>query len=488
MSVLTKSTEAEGRTRTQVTRRTIGLALALVLTAVSTLAALPVEAQAIFETDEFRLNVDRTGPQSTPTAAFHRSGSFVGVWVSGHRGVVARFFNRNRTPVGDDVILVANDPTGPLPFRGQIAVHEQPVLAMTRGRNFMLVWMQEEQDVSLDVFFDSRFVLSRTLFGQVFNLDGHPVGPRFRIGEVDAGYETAPALAVDGNGDVTVVWRRIVEGDVGLFGRRFDGGGDALTPEFRVDEGLGSDDAARPRVASLDDGTSLVVWEACCDDGGEEGDQGIFGRFFGDRGIAISDSFQINTTTEGNQRVPVAVGEGGRFVVAWQGPTGEVENRRAVFRVYGRRINLDSGLSGEERILSGGQSRAHSSPALAVGIEDDVILTWMAWVGDFRIGVYGTRLSLAGEQIEPKTEAFRISQNSIGGQFRLGLTATPLGRFLVVWEGFGDDGRLRIAARLVLPASELECADSGTVMREPGTDLCSPPQAPVRRGPGSKLF
>lgn len=475
MTVLMKSTASEGHPKPRLSSCAVGLALACVLAAFWTPLAVPAEAQAIFETDEFRLNVDRTGPQSTPTAAFHRSGSFVGVWVSGHRGVVARFFNRNRAPVGDDVILVANDPTGPLPFRGQIAVHEQPVLAMTRGRNFMLVWMQEEQDVSLDVFFNSRFVLSRILFGQVFNMDGQPVGPRFRIGEVDGGFETNPDLAIDGDGEVTVVWRRNTAGDIGLFGRRFDGDGNALTPEFRIDEGAGSDDAARPRVASLDDGTSLIVWEACCDEGGDEGDQGIFGRFFGDRGIAISDSFQINTTTEGNQRVPVVVGEGGRFVVAWQGPTGEVENRRAVFRVYGRRINLDSGLSGDERILSGGNSRAHSSPALAVGIEDDVILSWMAWVGDFRIGVYGTRLSLAGEQIEPKTEAFRISQNRIGGQFRLGLTATPLGRFLVVWEGFGDDHNLRIAARLVLPASELDCAgESVTVMRGPGTDLCSP--------------
>lgn len=469
MSVQMKSTETEGRTRW-----TVGLVLGLLLT---TLPAFtwPAAAQPIFETDEFRLNVDQTGPQSTPAAAFHRSGSFVGIWESTLRGVVARFFHRNRAPVGDDVILQANDPIGPLPFRDSITVHKQPVLAMTRERNFLLVWTEEKQDVSIDIFFESRIVTARTLFGQMFNLNGQPLGNRFRIGEVDGGLENGADLAVDGNGDVTVVWRRFLDGEVGLFGRRFNGAGHPLSPEFRIDEGAGSTEAARARVASLADGTSLVVWEGCCDDGGENGELGIFGRFFGDLGIAISDSFQINTTTEGNQRVPVAVGEGGRFVVAWQGPTGEVENGRDVFRVYGRRIDLDSGLSGDERILSSGLGRAHSSPAVAVGIEDDVILTWMAWVDDFRVGVFGTRLSLEGEQIEPKTDAFRISQNPIGGQFRLGLSATPLGRFLVVWEGFGDDGKLRIAARLVLPASEVECADgSGTVMRGPGTDLCSP--------------
>lgn len=469
MSVQMMSTETEGRTRW-----TVGLVLALLLTALPVFT-WPAAAQPIFETDEFRLNADQTGPQSTPTAAFHRSGPFVGVWESTLRGVVARFFHRNRTPVANDVILEANDPIGPLPFRDSITVHKHPVLAMTEGRSFLLVWVEEEQNVSIDIFFESRIVTARTLFGQVFNLGGQPVGNRFRIGEVDAGLEAGPDLAVDDNGDVTVVWTRFQDGEEGLFGRRFSGAGNALTPEFRVDEGDGSTEASHPRVASLDDGTSLVVWEACCDGGGEHGERGIFGRFFGDLGIAISDSFQINTTTEGNQRVPVAVGEGGRFVVAWQGPTGEVENGRDVFRVYGRRLDVEGGLSGDERILSSGLGRAHSSPALAVGIEDDVILTWMAWVDDFRVGVFGTRLTLEGEQIEPTTEAFRISQNPIGGQFRLGLSATPLGRFLVVWEGFGDDGKLRIAARLVLPAAEVECADgSGTVMRGPGTDLCSP--------------
>jgi hypothetical protein len=470
MSVLTKSSGSEGR----LTRWSAGVVLALVLTALPTFT-VPALAQPIFETDEFRLNVDQTGPQSNPSAAFHRSGAFVGVWESTLRGVVARFFNRNRTPAGGDVVLVANDPIGPLPFRESITVHKQPVLAMTGNRNFLLVWAEEEQDVSIDIFFESRIVTSRTLFGQLFDLRGQPVGSRFRIGEMDGGLESGPDLAVDGSGNVTVVWLRFAEGEAGLFGRRFDADGNALTPEFRVDQGDGSTEASQPRVASLDDGTSLVVWEACCDGGGEHGERGIFGRFFGDLGIAISDSFQLNTTTEGNQRVPVVVGEDGRFVVAWQGPTGEVENGRDVFRVYGRRINLDSGLSGDERIVSSGLGRAHSSPALAVGIDDDVILTWMAWVDDFRVGVYGTRLSLAGEQIEPRTEAFRISQNPIGGQFRLGLSATPLGRFFSVWEGFGDDGKLRIAARLVLPASQLDCAaDSGTVMRSPGTDLCSP--------------
>lgn len=423
--------------------------------------ARPASAQPIFETDEFRINVDQTGPQSVPSAAYHRSGSFVAVWESELRGVVTRFFNRNRTPASGDLILEANDPIGPLPFRGPLTVNQQPVIAMGQGQSFFLFWIEVEQDVSIDIFFESRIALDRSLYGQRFNFNGQAQGPRFRVGQSDEGLESRPEVAVDGNGDVTVVWTRSIEGESGLYGRRFRGNGNPITPEFRIDPvaGSGSDSALNPTVASLEDGTLLVVWEACCDGGDEFGEIGIFGRIFGSLGVALSDTFQINTTVEGNQRVPVAVGEDGMFLVVWQGPTGEFQEDGEIFRIYGRRVTLEAdGPSGAETIVSSGPERAHSSPKMAVGTEGDVILIWMGWIENFRVGVFGNRLSFDGETLEPHTEPFRLSQNSIGGQFRLGLTATPLGRFFAVWESFGEDGKLRITARLVLPASEAVCS------------------------------
>lgn len=437
--------------------------------------AWSADAQPIFETEEFRINVDQTGPQSNPNASFHRSGRFVSVWESELRGVVARFFNRDRSPMGPDVVLQANDPIGPLPFRGNIKVQKDAVVAMTQGQTFLLFWTEEEQRVSIDIFFESRIATSRLLYGQAFNLNGNALGDRFRIGQDDTGRESRPAVALDGSGDVTVVWTRSFTGASEVFARRIAGNGEAMGDEFRVDQGAGSTDASRASAASLADGTSLVVWEACCDGGGAGGELGIFGRFFDAQGTALSDAFQINATIEGNQRVPVTVGEDGRFLVAWQGPTGEVQEDGEIFRIYGRGVTLDDGVSGEETILSSGPQRAHSSPAMAVGIEGDVVLVWMGWIENFRVGVFGTRLSLEGEQVEAKTEAFKISQNTIGGQFRLGLSATPLGRFLAAWEGFGDDGNLRIAARLVLPGSEVECIDGAGSLttKTPGASLCN---------------
>lgn len=458
-----------------------GFAAGCLVVACVALAAMaqPTVAQPIFETDEFQINVDKTGPQSVPSAAYHRSGSFVAVWESELRGVVARFFNRNRTPASADLILQANDEIGPLPYRGPLTVHEQPVIAMGQGQSFLLFWVEEEQSISIDIFFESRFAVDRVLYGQRFNFSGQTLGPRFRVGQSDEGFEARPEVAVDGDGNVTVVWARSIDGENSLYGRRFTGNGNPLSPEFRIDKvgDSGAESASNATVASLEDGTLLVVWEACCDGGDEFGELGIFGRLFGSLGIALSDPFQINTTVEGNQRVPVAVGENGLFLVAWQGPTGEFQEDGEIFRIYGRRVALDDeGPSGDEVILSDGPQRAHSSPKMAVGTEGDVILVWMGWIENFRVGVFGTRLSFGGEVLEPHTDPFKISQSSIGGQFRLGLTATPLGRFFTVWESFGDDGKLGIAARLVLPASEALCTSESDGLSSKtagsGNNLC----------------
>lgn len=446
---------------------------------VLTLLAPPISAQQsapVFASDEFQINTDETTRHLNPTASFHRSGSFVTVWESTRDGILARFYNRNQTPLTEEVVLVPNDQPGPLPFFGELREQEEPVVAMGPGRSLLLFWTEETVLVSMDFFFVSRTVLGRNVLGQAFDLQGRPLSDPFPVSPPVDGLQQRVEVATDAEGAVTVVWERRTQGLDSLQGRRFSPDGTPLTDVFTVvPPSLNDTEPGEPSVASLDDGTSLVVWEECCD---QAGDLGIFGRFFDAGGNALSEAEQINTTAVDNQRVPVAVGDlDGRFLVAWQGPTGEVVDNRPVFRTYARHVNLGEGVVGDEAVVSNGTGRAHSSPALALGIEGDVILAWMAWVGDFRIGVYGTRLRLDSDQVEALTEAFRISEEPIGGQFRLGLSATPTGRFLVAWEGFRDDD-LRIIARLLLPGSRLSASctsdDGGLAAHSPGSDPCAP--------------
>lgn len=441
---------------------------------VGALSAAPATAQTVFETDEFQINVGEEGRIRHPATAFHRTGRFVTVWEDTVRGLTARLFQRNRTPASGDLVLVPNTPIGELPFHGLVHVQENPVLVMQDDR-FLLFWTRRTDDISVDVFFVSRLTVDRTVFGRVFDLEGQPLGPAFQVSQISDARDSEPAAAKDAEGNVIVVWQRDDFEQLRVLARRYSPTGVPLTGERRVDDALNGSEAGRPSVASLASGESLVVWEACCDDDDPEG-LGIFGRILDPVTGDLSDVMQINSTTEGNQRVPVVVGDDdGRFLVAWQGPTGEVDDGdRPIFRIYARRLHLDDGPLGRDAIVSGNSDRAHSSPELALGLDGDVVLTWMSWVQNFRVGVDGARLHLSDGGLEPTAEPFRISQGRIGGQFRLGLTSTPLGRFLVAWEGFGPDG-LRIAARLVLPGERSDCSEGGGMRAQgPGSQPCAP--------------
>lgn len=431
------------------------LALALLAVALPAAAQPPtpgVGSEAGFEAAEFRVNVEDARIR-TPDAGFDRAGRFVVVWEDQIAGLTGRVFDRDRTPLGDDTLLVANDSTRPLPFHGIVRSAKDPDVVVGADRDFFLLWTENEEDVSIDIFFESRDVLDREIVGRHFNLAGRPLGPPVRVDGDGPGFARRPAAARSGSGNILVVWERELDGgaSAGIWGRLLDSTGRRLSAPFRIDQGQGVEDSGRPAVAALGNGLALVVWEGCCD---ASGDLGIFGRVLQADATPFTPVFPINTTTEGNQRVPAVSSDlSGRFVVAWQGPNGEVEDDRDVFRVFARTV-LRSGPAGQEVVASDGPGWGHSSPAVAAGARGEVFVAWMTWMGDFRIGLYGSRLvTESGGQVSAGPE-FQVSENPIGGQFRIGAAATPTGRFLVAWEGFDNRDDLGVNARLLLPGGE----------------------------------
>ncbi len=61
-------------------------------------------------------------------------------------------------------------------------------------------------------------------------------------------------------------------------------------------------------------GEFVIVWSDFSHDGAE---LGVFARSFSRDGVAHAAELQINSHTEGNQRMPSASSASGRIVVAW---------------------------------------------------------------------------------------------------------------------------------------------------------------------------
>jgi hypothetical protein len=105
----------------------------------------------------------------------------------------------------------------------------------------------------------------------------------------------------------------------GVFGRRYDGAGVALGPEFQVNtQTTGTQN--RPAVAADGAGNFLIVWTSGDFDTQDGSVAGVFGQRYDGAGLPLGGEFQVNTYTTGGQFFPrVAADPAGNFVVAWTG-------------------------------------------------------------------------------------------------------------------------------------------------------------------------
>ncbi|MFO1157719.1 MAG: DUF4214 domain-containing protein [Reyranellaceae bacterium] len=140
-----------------------------------------------------------------------------------------------------------------------------------------------------------------------------------------AGDQDYPSVATLKNGDYAVVWSSQDASDSGVFAQ-IARGNSAFGSVFRINQTTGGDQAY-PSVAALNDGF-LVTWSSLGQDGGS---WGVYGRKYDLSGNALSDEFRINATTAGTQIAQsiygsqdVATLADGHVVQVWSG-TGTEE-------------------------------------------------------------------------------------------------------------------------------------------------------------------
>ena len=157
------------------------------------------------------------------------------------------------------------------------------------------------------------------MFGQRFAADGSPVGPEFRINEVEDGDQFYPSLAMLPDGGFVATFHTSPEDgrDFEVMGRRFnaDGEGEA---EFQLNTHTESLQKL-VRVAVLPTGF-VAVWESY----GQDGDgYGVYQRRFDD--VAGPDAVEqsVPDSGQGWQYAPAVASSPDRYVVAWHESTPE---------------------------------------------------------------------------------------------------------------------------------------------------------------------
>lgn len=266
--------------------------------------------------------------------------------------------------------------------------------------------------------------------GQRYNSAGTAVGPQFQVNTYVTGYQRYPAVDAAENGAFVVAWQSANQdgdGD-GIFARRYNSLGMPLSDDFQVNSTTAGNQNG-PTVAVNEFQETVIAWQ----DSGLDGDgSGIVAQRFDGAGSPIGGEFQVNTYTTGEQTFPSAgLNDEGTLVITWQSdeqsPDHDIRSR------FGSMDDGMLGLTDVDCRTNSTTTDDQSRPAAAIDNSGQAIIAWQ----DRRNGTdYDVRRSVVtrvpGDTCVPGNEQ-QVHEPSSNDQFRPTAAAIDSGQFMVVW-------------------------------------------------------
>jgi hypothetical protein len=354
---------------------------------------------------EVQANTTIAGQQASPAAAAGPSGLHAAAWQGpgDDTDVWLRVWK------GDGSILVPE-----LRVNSHLAgCQEAPAVAFASDGSFVVVWQSEGQDGS-----------GRGIFGQRFAADGSPAGSELQINVTSSGDQQAPAVAYGPSGSFMVVWESFGQDSDGwgVYARRFNASG-PLGGEVQV-AASGAGNQRRPAVAVQPTGHVLMAWE-----GPDGSGPGVFLRRFAADLSAPGTAIQADSAPAGFQTSPsLACDDSGNVIVAWERGSDVVARR------FDRLLSSLSSVFAVPPAGSGLRSR----PRVGSSGSGDFLVAWEGWSEDSG----GPGIFLRGFNFleQPATSALTVNAFVPGAQHRPGLSVSPKGEALAVWQSEEQDG------------------------------------------------
>jgi hypothetical protein len=233
-----------------------------------------------------------------------------------------------------------------------------PSIAALEGGGFVVAWVSNVQDGS-----------GLGIYAQRYNATGAPVGAEFKVNTTTAGHQTVPSLAGLGNGSFVIAWQSADDSGQGIFMQRFNAAGRAQGAEMQVNT-TEANNQSLPRVAALESGGFVVVWQSDLQDGSK---LGIYMQRFNANGAKVGSEIRVNTATANDQATPAVAGfsdEG--FVAVWTSRNQDGSGwgvHAQLFDNAGRKVNV-------EFLLNATTAGNQSQPAVAAFAEGNFTAAW----------------------------------------------------------------------------------------------------------------
>ena len=191
---------------------------------------------------------------------------------------------------------------------------------------------------------------------------------------VTTGDQEKPQVAILNNGGAVLVWQGGKHGFQRIFARFIGPDGKFLKQDVRV-SAYPKYHQIDPHVATLANGTVVIVWAS---DGQDGSRQGVFARLFTPGGKALGPEFQVNQYTLNNQRTPgVAALANGNFVIVW---ISELQRGPASVDVYARQFS-PSGALGNEFPINTETNIICANPSVAASPQGGFAVAWSRQAG-----------------------------------------------------------------------------------------------------------
>ena len=371
---------------------------------------------------EIRANATTAGSQINPQVAVAQNGNFMVVWESPVFGkeiseVMAAVFTSAGTVVKGEFQVNVYDKDS----------QNSPVVAGGPDR-FIVAWDSVGQDGSVD-----------GIFARLFYSDGTAIGEReFQVNQTTADFQRQPAVGMTQGGQSLVAWNSyssVPGSQSDIFASIFDKDGNRLSNEFQVNQTLPKGQE-NPVVAGVPGKTEFLVgWESKDQDGSG---YGLYMRKFNVSGQALSDEVQVNMTTNGDQRnLALALSQdGSRVLACWDSYGQDAPNTWGVVCQFFNYPDLSR--AGNEFYPHALTAGAQQLPAVAFLPNGEAMVAWASeGVDSSGLGIQVRRLSATGQPYGPRIVANRYWS---GNQTKPFIGALSSSFYVVGWESEGQDG------------------------------------------------
>lgn len=274
------------------------------------------------------------------------------------------------------------------------------------------------------------------VYQQAYDATGAKVGNETHVSTFTTGYQHRQKVAVLEEGGWIVVWEsggmNGQDGSgTGIYQQRFNEDGDPLGIETPVNTyTVGSQDL--PQVAALSDGGWVVVWVSFGQDGpGYD----IYQQRYNKEGATVGGETRVNVADTGMEPIVTAL-PGGGWLVVWQSTDGQDTSGEGV---YLRRYDASGNAATADDVqVNTFTTGSQSQPKVTVLKNGGWVVTWVSANQDGSgEGVYQQAYSASGATVGSET---RVNTYTTLDQNNPKVDALADGGWVVTWQSSFQDG------------------------------------------------